>query len=127
MSANNRTMRNLRLKPGAAFFKKTLNNRKPKIVSTSNLFPGSQTPRPTINISNSVKPAEVSTQSLFSDPKQPSAFNMEPKNLRLRNRQAKAVRASEGKNTLVFPMNHSFGGETGGRRRKNKRTRKHRR
>jgi hypothetical protein len=119
------TLRNLRLRPGAALMKKTLNNRRPRVVAPSNFFPG-PTARPTINVIPSVPPTEVSPQSLFPDPKPPSPFNFEPRTLRLRNKQAKAIQNSEKTGVLAFPMNESFLNtpKAGGRTRKNKR-RKH--
>lgn len=127
-------LRRLRLNPGAAFLKKTLNNRRSKIVrpgvvSTSNLFPGS-TKRPIVNVGHSVTPTEVSPQSLFPGPKSPSPFNFEPRTLRLRNKQAKAVVNSEKTGVLSFPMNESFlntpkvGGRTR-KHRKSKHSKKH--
>ena len=125
-----KTLRNLRLKPGAALFKKALNSRRSKIVAPSNFFPGvASTPRPTINTGmHLVTPAEVSVESMFSEKKKPSAFNLDPKILRLRKKQENAVKASEGKEALAFPMNESMGGETpnGGRRTRKHRRRKHR-
>lgn len=120
------TLRNLRLKPGAAYMKKTLNARRPKIVAPSNFFPGS-TARPTVNTSHSVTPAQVSVESLFPGPKQPSAFNLNAKTLRLHTKQAKAIANSEKTGVLSFPMNNSFSNtpKAGGRTRKNKRKHKH--
>ena len=121
-----RTLRNLRLRPGAAYMKQTLNARRPRVVNVRNFFPGSQTARPTVNVSHSITPTQVSPQNMFPGPKQPSAFNLNARNLRLRKRQENAVKASEGQEVLSFPMNHSQGGETGGRRTRKKRTqRKH--
>jgi hypothetical protein len=57
----------------------------------------------------------------FFPTKKPSAFNLSPANLRLHNKQEKAVKEAEGKEVLAFPMNYSSGGPAGGRR-----TRKHR-
>jgi hypothetical protein len=124
-----KTLRNLRLKPGAAFMKKTLNNaRRPRVVPIANIFPG-YTARPTINTgTHMVAPQEVSMNSLFPE-KTPSAFNLDPKTLRLRKRQENAIKASEGQEVLSFPMNESQGGDTptGGRRtRKNRKTKHHR-
>ena len=119
MSSNApKTLRNLRLKPGAAFMKKTLNARRPRVVAPSNFFPGAtSTARPTINTgTHIVTPEEVSVNSLFPE-RTPSAFNLDPRTLRLRKRQENAVKASEGQEVLAFPMNESQGGETpsGGR------------
>jgi len=120
-----KTLRNLRLKPGAALFKKALNSTRPRTVNPSNFFPGAaSTPRPSINTAmHLVTPTEVSVETMFSNKKKPSAFKLDPKTLRLRKKQENAVKASEGKEVLAFPMNESQGGiEEGGRRR----TRKHR-
>ena len=127
MPNNGKTMRNLRLKPGAALMKATLNARRPRVVQASNFFPG-PTSRPTITPPRSFTPTQVSTESLFPE-KKPSAFNLDPATLRLRNRQEKAVKAAEGKNVLAFPMDYSSGGPAGGRRtrkRRNRRSHKHR-
>lgn len=122
---NGKTLRNLRLKPGAAYMKQTLNSRKQRVVSPSNFFPDTNTPRPTINTNPVVTPAQVSVESLFPGPKKPSAFNLNPRNLRLRKKQENAVKASEGKEVLEFPMNHSQGGiGEGGSRGRKRRTRK---
>jgi len=122
-----KTLRNLRLKPGAAFLKKTLNNRRPKIVSARNFFPDVSTQRPVINTgSHLVTPTQVSTESLFPGPKKPSAFNLSPNVLRLRKKQENAIKAAEGKEVLAFPMNNSQGGESGGRRKtRRKSSRRH--
>ena len=129
-SNDTRTLRNLQLKPGAAYAKRMLNARRPKIVAPSNFFPGAtSTARPTINTGmHVVTPTEVSVESMFSEQKKPSAFNLDPRTLRLRKRQENAVKASEGQEVLAFPMNESQGGETpsGGRRMRKHRTRKHR-
>ena len=122
-----RTLRNLRLKPGAALMKKTLNAKRPRVVSPSNFFPGhTSTARPTINTGiHSVTPEQVSVESMFPGPKKPSAFNLNARTLRLRKRQENAVRNSEGQEALVFPMNESQGGTEGGRRtRKRKHSRR---
>jgi hypothetical protein len=127
MPNNGKTLRNLRLKPGAAYMKKTLNARRPRIVSASNFFPGANsTARPTVNTSRSMVPEQVSIESMFPGPKTPSAFNLNAKTLRLRKRQENAVKASEGQEVLAFPMNESQGGTEGGKRRSRKH-RKHRR
>jgi len=127
--SGNKTMH--RLKPGAAWMKRTLNAsrkpRKPTIVHTSNFFPGS-TNRPTINVGPSVTPTEVSPQSFFPGPKSPSPFNLDPRDLHLHNKQTKAVANSEKTGVLAFPMNYSSGGitpRTGGKSRKNRSNRKH--
>jgi hypothetical protein len=126
MPTNGKTLRNLRLKPGAALIKKELNARRPRVVSARNFFPDTETARPTITTIRSVTPAQVSVESLFPGPKQPSAFNLDPRNLRLRKKQENAVRSSEGKEVLAFPMNHSQGGIEGGTRKRRSKTRKHR-
>ena len=118
-----RTLRNLRLRPGAAYAKATLNARRPRIVSASNFFPDAHTVRPTVNTSRSIVPAQVSVESMFPGPKVKSAFNLNARTVRLRKRQENAVKASEGQEVLAFPMNESQGGTDGGKRR----TRKHRR
>ena len=119
-----RTLRNLRLLPGAAYAKATLNARRPRIVSARNFFPdATSTSRPTINTTRSVTPAQVSVESMFPGPKVKSAFNLDPATLRLHKRQQNALKASEGQEVLALPMNVSQGGSEGGRRR----TRKHRR
>jgi len=129
MPPNNRkTLRNLRLKPGAAYMKNALNAKRPRVVLPSNFFPGgTSTGRPTINTGiHSVTPQQVSVESMFPGPKKPSAFNLDPRTLRLRNKQERAVRAAEGKDVLAFPMDYSSGGPSGGRRtRKRKYKRKH--
>ncbi len=120
----NKTLRNLRLQPGAAYMKKALYARRPRVVSPSNFFPdATSTPRPTVNTAHSVVPAQVSVESMFPGPKPKSAFNLNARTLRLRKRQENAIKEAEGKEVLAFPMNESQGGiEEGGRRR----TRKHR-
>lgn len=124
MSGNRRTLRNLRLKPGAAYMKQTLNARRPRIVSARNFFPDAHTPRPIINTGiRSVTPPQVSVETMFPGPKVKSAFNLDPATLRLHKRQQNALKASEGQEVLALPMNESQGGTEGGKRR----TRKHRR
>ena len=128
MPNNGKTMR--KLKPGAALMKATLNARRPRVVTARNFFPDAHTARPTINTGIHLTPEQVSVNSLFPE-KKPSAFNLDPATLRLRNRQEKAVKAAEGKEVLAFPMNESQGGVEGGRRTRkrrshNKRGRKHR-
>jgi hypothetical protein len=120
-----RTLRNLRLRPGAAYAKATLNARRPRIVSASNFFPGA-TARPTISVGPSVTPPQVSVESMFPGPKVKSAFNLDPATLRLHKRQQNAIKASEGQEVLALPMNESQGGTEGGRRRTRKHKRKHR-
>lgn len=125
MPNNGRTLRNLRLKPGAAYMKQTLNSRRPRVVSPSNFFPGDSTARPTVNTGHSVVPSQVSVESMFPGPKTPSAFNLNARTLRLRKRQENAIKEAEGKEVLAFPMNESQGGTEGGRRtRKNRRKQK---
>ena len=117
-----------KLKPGAALMKATLNARRPRVVSARNFFPDAHTARPTINTGIHLTPEQVSVNSLFPE-KKPSAFNLDPATLRLRNRQEKAVKAAEGQEVLAFPMNESQGGVEGGRRtrkRRNRRSHKHR-
>lgn len=131
-----KTLRNLRLKPGAEMFKRTLRNRQatvPRVVSVSNFFPGSeQTRRPTVNTrSRSTTPPQLSyasSSNFFPNSKKPSIFNISPKNWRLRNKQAAAMKEAEGKNHIAFPMNYSQveGESGGGKKRKTRRYRKHR-
>lgn len=122
MPNNGKTMR--KLKPGAAYMKATLNARRPRVVSARNFFPDVHTARPTISVGPSVSPEEVSVETMFPGPKKPSAFNLDPKTLRLRNRQEKAVKAAEGQEVLAFPMNESQGGTEGGRRTRKRRNRR---
>jgi hypothetical protein len=118
-----KTLRNLRLKPGAALMKQALNAKRPREVTARDFFPGgNSTARPTINTrTHIVTPEQVSVNSLFPE-RTPSAFNLDPRTLRLRKRQEDAVKAAEGQEVLAFPMNESQGGDTTGGRR----TRKHR-
>ena len=125
MPNNGKTLRNLRLKPGAAYMKQTLNSRRPRVVSARNFIPNVHTSRPTISVGPSITPPQVSVETMFPGPKKPSAFNLDPSTLRLRKRQENAVKASEGQEALAFPMNESQGGTDGGRRtRKNRRKQK---
>jgi hypothetical protein len=116
-----------KLKPGAAYAKATLNARRPRVVSPGNFFPDTHTARPTVNVSHSATPTQVSVESLFPGPKKPSAFNLNARTVRLHKRQENAVKAAEGKEVLAFPMNESQGGNTqGGRRTRKNRRRKSR-
>lgn len=116
----------------------------PRHVSVTNFFPKTEAElesrRPTVNVSRSSSPGTgsigaVSTNSLFSDPKQPSAFNLKPRNLQLRAKQAAAVENSKKTGVLSFPMNYPEENMSpvphGGRRKKGRKTRrktiKHRR
>lgn len=121
MPTNGKTLRNLRLKPGAAYMKQTLNSRRPRVVSARNFFPDVNTARPTISVGPSITPEQVSVETMFPGPKKPSAFNLDPSTLRLRKRQENAVKASEGQEALAFPMNESQGGIEGGKRKTRKR------
>ena len=112
----------------------------PRRVSVTNFFPKTeaelQTARPTVSVSRSSSPGTgsvgaVSTNSLFSEPKQPSPFNLSPRNLQLRARQAAAVENSKKTGVLSFPMNYPKENMTasvkGGKRKKGRKTRsKHR-
>ena len=112
----------------------------PRRVSVTNFFPKTeaelQTARPTVSVSRSSSPGTgsvgaVSTNSLFSEPKQPSPFNLSPRNLQLRERQAAAVENSKKTGVLSFPMNYPKENMTasvkGGKRKKGRKTRsKHR-
>jgi|Laugrespbdmm15sd_2_1035082.scaffolds.fasta_scaffold13574_3 hypothetical protein len=120
MPNNGKTLRNLRLKPGAAYMKQSLNAKRPRIVSARNFFPDVHTARPTISVGPSITPPQVSVETMFPGPKKPSAFNLDPATLRLRKRQENAVKASEGQEALAFPMNESQGGIEGGRRKTRK-------
>ena len=122
MPNNGKTMR--KLKPGAALMKATLNARRPRVVSARNFFPDAHTARPTISVGPSITPEQVSVETMFPGPKKPSAFNLDPATLRLRKRQENAVKASEGKEALAFPMNESQGGVEGGRRTRKRRNHK---
>lgn len=112
----------------------------PRRVSVTNFFPKTeaelQTARPTVSVSRSSSPGTgsvgaVSTNSFFSEPKQRSPFNLSPRNLQLRARQAAAVENSKKTGVLSLPINYPEENRTpapqGGRRRKHHKTRKHRR
>ena len=153
-------MRNLRLRPGAAYEKAIINAERPvtygtvggapisepsspavsaaapRHVSVTNFFPKPeaelQTARPTVSVSRSSSPGAgsvgaVSTNSLFSEPKQPSPFNLSPRNLQLRERQAAAVENAKKTGVLSFPMNYPKENMSpapqGGRRKKGRKTR----
>jgi len=116
-----KTLRNLRLKPGAALMKAELNaRRRPRVVNVRNLFPGVNPP-PQPPVYPVTPTLRVSPQSMFPGPKEPSAFNMNARIVRLRKRQENAVKAAEGQEALAFPMNDSQGGDTVGGRRTRKR------
>jgi hypothetical protein len=108
----------------------------PRRVSVTNFFPKTeaelQTARPTVSLSRSSSPGTgsigaVSTNSLFSEPTQPSPFNLSPRNLQLRARQAAAVENAKKTGVLSFPMNYPPENRTpsvkGGRRKKGRKTR----
>jgi hypothetical protein len=108
----------------------------PRRVSVTNFFPKTeaelQTARPTVSLSRSSSPGmgsvgAVSTNSLFSEPKQPSPFNLSPRNLQLRARQAAAVENSKKTGVLSLPINYPEENRTpapqGGRRKKDRKTR----
>jgi hypothetical protein len=108
----------------------------PRRVSVTNFFPKTeaelQTARPTVSVSRSSSPGTgsigaVSTNSLFSEPTQPSPFNLSPRNLQLRARQAAAVENAKKTGVLSFPMNYPPENRTpsvkGGRRKKDRKTR----
>ena len=112
----------------------------PRRVSVTNFFPKTeaelQTARPTVSLSRSSSPGTgsvgaVSTNSLFSEPTQPSPFNLSPRNLQLRARQAAAVENAKKTGVLSFPMNYPDENMDpsvkGGKRKKARKTRsKHR-
>lgn len=112
----------------------------PRRVSVTNFFPKTeaelQTARPTVSLSRSSSPGTgsvgaVSTNSLFSEPTQPSPFNLSPRNLQLRARQAAAVENAKKTGVLSFPMNYPDENMDpsvkGGKRKKGRKTRsKHR-
>jgi len=112
----------------------------PRRVSVTNFFPKTQaelqTARPTVSLSRSSSPGTgsvgaVSTNSLFSEPTQPSPFNLSPRNLQLRARQAAAVENAKKTGVLSFPMNYPDENMDpsvkGGKRKKDRKTRrKHR-
>jgi len=108
----------------------------PRRVSVTNFFPKTeaelQTARPTVSLSRSSSPGTgsvgaVSTNSLFSEPTQPSPFNLSPRNLQLRARQAAAVENAKKTGVLSFPMNYPDENMDpsvkGGRRKKGRKTR----
>jgi len=108
----------------------------PRRVSVTNFFPKTeaelQTARPTVSVSRSSSPGAgsvgaVSTNSLFSEPKQPSPFNLSPRNLQLRTKQAAAVENSKKTGVLSFPMNYPKENMNpapqGGKRRRGRKTR----
>jgi len=119
-----RTLRNLRLGTGAELARRRLNARRLAPVNVRNFFP--DVPRPQAPVQYPVTPTpRVSPQSMFPGSKQPSAFNLDPKIVRLHKRQENAARAAEGQEVFAFPMNQSQGGETGGRRTRKHSRRKH--
>ena len=177
-----KTMRNLILPPGGAYYKALINaeqpvsyatvggapisepsspavaapgpsvylpnKQPPRRVSVTNFFPKTeaelQTARPTVSVSRSSSPGTgsvgaVSTNSFFSESKERSPFNLSPRNLQLRARQAAAVENSKKTGVLSLPINYPEENMTpsvkGGRRkkgrktrgRKHRKTRKHRR
>lgn len=108
----------------------------PRRVSVTNFFPKTeaelQTSRPSVSVSRSSSPGAgsvgaVSVNSLFSEPTQPSPFNLSPRNLQLRARQAAAVENAKKTGVLRFPMNYPEENMTpsvkGGRRKKGRKTR----
>ena len=108
----------------------------PRRVSVTNFFPKTeaelQTARPTVSLSRSSSPGTgsvgaVSTNSLFSEPTPPSPFNLSPRNLQLRARQAAAVENAKKTGVLSFPMNYpeeNMGPSVkGGKRKKGRKTR----
>ena len=124
-----KTLRNLRLNPGAAYMKTQLNTRRPRIVNPRNLFPGVNPP-PQAPVYPVTPTRRVSPQNMFPGPKEPSAFNLTPQELRLtpeqlkehrrleriRLRQRDAAEAAErnpGAN-YALPLNESLGGEQAG-------------
>ena len=116
------------------------NKQQPRRVSVTNFFPKTeaelQTARPTVSVSRSSSPGTgsvgaVSTNSFFSEPKERSPFNLSPRNLQLRARQAAAVENSKKTGVLSLPINYPEENMTpsvkGGRRKKGRKTRsKHR-
>ena len=114
-----------------------LNSKQPsRRVSVTNFFPKTeaelQTARPTVSLSRSSSPGTgsigaVSTNSLFSEPTQPSPFNLSPRNLQLRARQAAAVENAKKTGVLSFPMNYPEENMSpsvkGGKRKKGRKTR----
>lgn len=121
------------------------NKQQPRRVSVTNFFPKTeaelQTARPTVSVSRSSSPGTgsvgaVSTNSFFSESKERSPFNLSPRNLQLRARQAAAVENSKKTGVLSLPINYPEENMTpsvkGGRRKKGRKTRgrktrKHRR
>ena len=108
----------------------------PRRASVTNFFPKTeaelQTARPTVSLSRSSSPGTgsvgaVSVNSLFSEPTQPSPFNLSPRNLQLRARQAAAVENAKKTGVLSFPMNYPDENMDpsvkGGRRKKGRKTR----
>jgi len=108
----------------------------PRRVSVTNFFPKTeaelQTARPSVSVSRSSSPGTgsvgaVSVNSLFSEPTQPSPFNLSPRNLQLRARQAAAVENAKKTGVLSFPMNYPEENRTpapqGGKRRRGRKTR----
>lgn len=117
------------------------NKQQPRRVSVTNFFPKTeaelQTARPTVSVSRSSSPGTgsvgaVSTNSFFSEPKERSPFNLSPRNLQLRARQAAAVENSKKTGVLSLPINYPEENMTpapqGGRRKKGRKSRgrKHR-
>ena len=113
----------------------------PRRVSVTNFCPKTeaelQTARPTVSVSRSSSPGTgsvgaVSTNSFFSEPKERSPFNLSPRNLQLRARQAAAVENSKKTGVLSLPINYPEENMTpapqGGRRKKGRKSRgrKHR-
>ena len=169
-SGNNgrrRTLRNLRLPPGGAYYKALINaeqpvsygtvggapiseppspavpavylpnKQQPRRVSVTNFFPKTeaelQTARPTVSVSRSSSPGTgsvgaVSTNRFFSESKERSPFNLSPRNLQLRARQAAAVENSKKTGVLSLPINYPEENMTpsvkGGRRKKGRKTRR---
>jgi len=114
------------------------NKQPPRRVSVTNFFPKTeaelQTSRPTSRSSSpgTGSVGAVSTNSFFSEPKQRSPFNLSPRNLQLRARQAAAVENSKKTGVLSLPINYPEENMTpapqGGRRKKGRKSRgrKHR-
>ncbi len=124
-----------KLKPGAATMKTVLNTSRasrptgpkgptgPKTARVQNFFENTSTARPTVIVTQGIRPQVIPVANMFPGPKKPSAFNMSPKNLRLHNRQVAAFNASQSGN-YVMPMNQSTGGTGGKRTRKHKQKRR---
>jgi hypothetical protein len=72
-----------KLRPGAATMMASLGSRvsRPPVVSSRNFFENTHTARPTINLTQGVRPPVVPMSNMFPGPKAPSPFNMSPKNL----------------------------------------------